>query len=152
VGLTERIDRFQRRHTAVGYPLAVVYKFFDDQGVYLAVVITYYAFVSVVPLLLLATSVLGFLLQDDPEPIRAAAPLVAPAVERVVLTCLPAPPYPAAGGSRRAGHPPRRASRSHANGAGDDRLPRFLRECAFFLSETSWDGAGVPSCSNGCPG
>ncbi|WP_354437915.1 YihY/virulence factor BrkB family protein [Marmoricola sp. OAE513] len=44
----------------------MVYKFFDDQGVYLAVVITYYAFVAVVPLLLLATSVLGFLLADDP--------------------------------------------------------------------------------------
>lgn len=62
-----RWDAWQRRHPAVALPLAVVYKFFDDQGVYLAVLVTYYAFVSVVPLLLLATSVLGFLLQDDPE-------------------------------------------------------------------------------------
>jgi len=62
-----RADAWQRRHPVVGLPLAVVYKFFDDQGVYLAVVVTYYAFVSVVPLLLLATSVLGFLLQGDPE-------------------------------------------------------------------------------------
>jgi uncharacterized BrkB/YihY/UPF0761 family membrane protein len=62
-----RWDRWQRRHPVVALPLAVVYKFFDDQGVYLAVLITYYAFVSVVPLILLATSVLGFLLQDDPE-------------------------------------------------------------------------------------
>jgi uncharacterized BrkB/YihY/UPF0761 family membrane protein len=62
-----RWDAFQRRHPVISLPLAVVYKFFDDQGVYLAVIITYYVFVSVVPLLLLATSILGFLLQGDPE-------------------------------------------------------------------------------------
>jgi YihY family inner membrane protein len=67
VGLTERIDRFQRRHTAVGYPLAVVYKFFDDQGNYLTAMITYYAFVSLFPLLLLLISVLGFALHNDPD-------------------------------------------------------------------------------------
>jgi len=67
VGLTERIDRFQRRHTAVGYPLAVVYKFFDDQGPYLTAMITYYGFLSLFPLLLLLTSVLGFLLHNDPS-------------------------------------------------------------------------------------
>ena len=61
-----RWDRFQRSRPVISFPLAVVYKFFDDQGVYLAVIITYYAFLSVVPLLLLATSILGFLLFDDP--------------------------------------------------------------------------------------
>ncbi|MFL6156762.1 MAG: YihY/virulence factor BrkB family protein, partial [Marmoricola sp.] len=50
----------------MGLPVAVVYKFFDDQGVYLAVIITYYAFVAIVPLLLLATSLLGFVLFQDP--------------------------------------------------------------------------------------
>jgi membrane protein len=29
------VDRFQRRHTWAGFPLAVVYKFADDQGGYL---------------------------------------------------------------------------------------------------------------------
>ena len=67
MGLTERIDRFQRRHTAVGYPLAVVYKFFDDQGNFLTAMITYYAFVSLFPLLLLLISVLGFALHNDPD-------------------------------------------------------------------------------------
>ena len=62
-----RWDDWQRRHPVVSFPLAVVYKFFDDQGVYLAVIVTYYAFVAVVPLLLLASSVLGFALQDDLE-------------------------------------------------------------------------------------
>lgn len=60
-------DSWQRERPVVAVPLAVIYKFFDDQGVYLAVIITYYAFVAVVPLLLLATAVLGFLLFDDPE-------------------------------------------------------------------------------------
>ncbi len=60
-----RWDRWQRSKPVVSMPLAVIYKFFDDQGVYLAVIITYYAFLSVVPLLLLATSILGFLLFDD---------------------------------------------------------------------------------------
>lgn len=62
-----RWDAWQRAHPVVGMPLAAIYKFFDDQGVYLAVIITYYAFVSVVPLLLLASSVLGFLLAGDPD-------------------------------------------------------------------------------------
>jgi membrane protein len=43
----------------------VLYKFIDDQGNYLAAVVTYYAFVSIFPLLLIASSVLGFLLQGN---------------------------------------------------------------------------------------
>ncbi len=61
------IDGYQRRHGWLGFPLGVVYKFFDDQGGYLAALITYYAFLSIFPLLLLASSVLGFVLQDNPE-------------------------------------------------------------------------------------
>ena len=60
------VDDWQRRRPVISLPLSVIYKFFDDQGVYLAVIITYYAFLSIVPLLLLATSILGFLLFDDP--------------------------------------------------------------------------------------
>ncbi|MEE3850198.1 YihY/virulence factor BrkB family protein [Gordonia sp. LSe1-13] len=67
MSLTERIDRFQTRHPKSGYPLAVAYKFFDDQGGYLAALITYYGFVSLFPLLLVFTSVLGFVLEDDPD-------------------------------------------------------------------------------------
>ena len=65
--LTEWLDGYQRRHRWVGFPLAVVYKFFDDQGTYLAALITYYGFLSLFPLLLLLTSVLGFVLQGDPD-------------------------------------------------------------------------------------
>ncbi|MGY1835960.1 YihY/virulence factor BrkB family protein [Blastococcus sp. SYSU DS0510] len=67
MAVAARFDAFQSRHPAVGFPLAVVYKFVDDRGPHLAALITYYGFVSLFPLLLVLTSVLGFLLQDDPE-------------------------------------------------------------------------------------
>lgn len=51
----------------MGFPLAVVYKFFDDQGNYLAAVLTYYTFIAIFPLLLLASSILGFILQGRPD-------------------------------------------------------------------------------------
>ncbi len=62
-----RVDRFQRRHPVLGMPLSVFYKFFDDQGNMLAAMITYYAFVAIFPLLLLASSILGFILQGRPD-------------------------------------------------------------------------------------
>src|SRR5579875_3548841 len=62
-----RLDRFQRHHGWVGLPLGVLYKFFDDRGPYLAALITYYAFVSLFPLLLLFFSAAGFFLQGHPE-------------------------------------------------------------------------------------
>ncbi len=65
MSVTERLDRMQRRHRVLGFPLAVLYKFVDDQGSYLAALITYYGFLSLFPLLLLMTSVLGFVLGGD---------------------------------------------------------------------------------------
>ena len=61
------VDRFQRRHPWTGFPLAVIYKFFDDSGNYLAALITYYAFVSLFPLLLLSSTVLGYVLSGNPD-------------------------------------------------------------------------------------
>src|SRR5579859_7811033 len=61
-----RLDRFQRRHAWLGLPIAVIYKFFDERGPYLAALITYYSFVSLFPLLLLSFSVTGFVLQGHP--------------------------------------------------------------------------------------
>ena len=63
--LVDRLDGLQRRRRAIGLPLAVVYKFFDDQGNYLAATITYYAFVAIFPLMLISSSVLGFVVQGD---------------------------------------------------------------------------------------
>ncbi|MEW1958268.1 YhjD/YihY/BrkB family envelope integrity protein [Kineococcus sp. NPDC059986] len=75
-----RIDGFQRRHPVVGYPLAVVYKFFEDQGAYLAVIITYYGLLSLVPLLLLLSTILGFVLAGNP---RAQEEIVNSAVSQI---------------------------------------------------------------------
>ncbi|MGY2074460.1 YihY/virulence factor BrkB family protein [Blastococcus sp. SYSU DS0828] len=66
MSVVARFDAFQVRHRVVGFPLAVAYKFADDRGPHLAALITYYGVVSLFPLLLVLTSVLGFLLQDDP--------------------------------------------------------------------------------------
>jgi uncharacterized BrkB/YihY/UPF0761 family membrane protein len=62
-----RVDAFQRRHPAAGFPLAVVYKYFDDQGPYLASALTYYAFIAIFPLMLLGTSILGIILRGEPN-------------------------------------------------------------------------------------
>jgi membrane protein len=61
------LDGFQRRHRWVGFPLAVVYKFSDDQGSYLTALVTYYGFLSLFPLLLLLVTILGFALHGDPH-------------------------------------------------------------------------------------
>lgn len=60
------VDRFQRRHPILGFPVAVVYKFFDDFGGYLCALLTYYGFLSLFPSLLLLSTVVGFVLQDQP--------------------------------------------------------------------------------------
>lgn len=65
--LVERLDDFQRRRPWAGFPLAVIYKFIDDQGHYLAALITYYGFLSLFPLLLLLTSILGVVLRNYPH-------------------------------------------------------------------------------------
>jgi membrane protein len=64
--LVARADRWQRRHRVVAVPLAVVYKFVDDQGGYLAAALTYYSLIAILPLMLIASSVLGFVLQGHP--------------------------------------------------------------------------------------
>jgi uncharacterized BrkB/YihY/UPF0761 family membrane protein len=66
VAISERLDMFQREHRWAGFPLAVVYKYFDDFGAYLAALLTYYAFVSLFPLLLLLSTILGLVLASDP--------------------------------------------------------------------------------------
>jgi membrane protein len=67
MAFVERVDRFQQRHPWSGLPIAVIYKYFDDQGPYLAALITYYGFLSLFPLLLLFSTILGFVLANNPE-------------------------------------------------------------------------------------
>lgn len=67
MGTVSAVDGFQRRHPVLGFPLAVVYKYFDDQGPYLASALTYYAFIAIFPLMLLGTSILGLILRGEPQ-------------------------------------------------------------------------------------
>jgi membrane protein len=67
VAVTGRLDLFQRKHPWAAFPLAVAYKYFDDFGTYLAALLTYYGFVSLFPLLLLLSTILGFVLAGDPR-------------------------------------------------------------------------------------
>jgi membrane protein len=60
-----KLDGFQQRHTWAGFPLAVVYKYIDDQGYYLSALLAYYGLVSLFPLLLLLVTVLGFASQNN---------------------------------------------------------------------------------------
>ena len=60
-----RFDRFQQKHTGWAIPLAVVRKFGNDQAGSLAALIAYYAFFSIFPLLLVFTTILGFVLQGN---------------------------------------------------------------------------------------
>jgi uncharacterized BrkB/YihY/UPF0761 family membrane protein len=62
-----RLDNFQQRHRLIGFPLAVVFKYFDDQGPYLAALIAYYALIGVFPLLLLGSTILGIVLKGNPS-------------------------------------------------------------------------------------
>lgn len=62
-----RLDAYQRDHRWLGFGIGVVYKFTDDSGTYLAALLTYYGFVSFFPLLLLFSSILGFVVRGNPE-------------------------------------------------------------------------------------
>ena len=66
MAVTQWLDRFQQAHPVAGFPLAVLYKYLDDSGGYLAALLTYYAFVSLFPLLLLLSTVLSIVLDGDP--------------------------------------------------------------------------------------
>lgn len=56
------VDRWQQRHRVPGFIFAVIKKFGDDQAGYLVALVTYYAFLSIFPLLLALTGILGIVL------------------------------------------------------------------------------------------
>jgi YihY family inner membrane protein len=67
MSMVSRADAYQRRHRWAGLSVAVLYKFGDDQGTYLAAQITYYGFVAAFPLLLLLATILGYALHGNPQ-------------------------------------------------------------------------------------
>lgn len=61
------IDRYQRAHGWLGFPLAVTKRYGDSGAGGLAATIAYYGFFSVFPLLMVLTSVAGMVLRDRPD-------------------------------------------------------------------------------------
>ncbi len=59
------VDDTQARTPILAFPLAVVKKFGDDDGGNLAALIAYYGFLSIFPLMLALTTVLGFLFENN---------------------------------------------------------------------------------------
>ncbi|HWF33412.1 MAG TPA: YihY/virulence factor BrkB family protein [Solirubrobacteraceae bacterium] len=69
MSITDRlhaIDRRQQKIPGVRFIAAVYKKFTDDQAGQLAALISYYAFVSIFPLLLAFVTILGFVLEGHP--------------------------------------------------------------------------------------
>jgi YihY family inner membrane protein len=58
-------DRYQQEHKAWAIPTAVIKKFSNDQAGNLAGLVAYYAFFSIFPLLLVFTTILGYVLQGN---------------------------------------------------------------------------------------
>ena len=65
LGPVRRFDRFQQKHKGWAIPMAVIRKFGNDQAGSLAALLAYYAFFSILPLLLVFTTILGFVLQGN---------------------------------------------------------------------------------------
>jgi membrane protein len=58
-------DRFQQRSPRLGFVIAVIKRYDDDQGSQMGALIAYYGFFSLFPLLLVFVTVLGFVLEGD---------------------------------------------------------------------------------------
>jgi membrane protein len=61
------VDRFQQRHRIVGLPIAVSKRFGEHGGGRLAATISYYAFFSLFPLLLVFVTILGIVLENNQD-------------------------------------------------------------------------------------
>ncbi|HEX4790000.1 MAG TPA: YihY/virulence factor BrkB family protein [Actinospica sp.] len=64
--LIARLDAAQRRMRPTAFVVAVLRKSSEDQAGYLAVLLSFYAFLAVFPLLLVLATVLGIVLRDHP--------------------------------------------------------------------------------------
>ncbi|MEU3562466.1 YihY/virulence factor BrkB family protein [Kitasatospora sp. NPDC006786] len=60
------VDGYQQRHRPTAMVLGVIKKYGDDRGGLHAALITYYGFLALIPLLLLLSTVLGFVLHGSP--------------------------------------------------------------------------------------
>jgi membrane protein len=67
MGPLKKFDSFQQRHRALAIAGGTVKKFNDDQASNLAVVVAFFAFFSIFPLLLVFVTILGYVLAGDPS-------------------------------------------------------------------------------------
>src|SRR3954447_20765793 len=65
--LLRRLDRAQKRRPWLAFTFAVLKKFGEDGAGNLAALIAYYAIFSIFPLLLVLSTLLGFVLHGHPE-------------------------------------------------------------------------------------
>lgn len=61
-----RFDRWQQRHAVIGFPIAVIKKFGDDEAGNLVSLLAYNSFLATFPLLLVFTAILGVVLRGHP--------------------------------------------------------------------------------------
>ena len=64
--VTDRLDGLQRRHPVLGFPHAVLKRYGEDHGGWLGAIITYYGFFALIPLLIVAVTVLSIVFEDNP--------------------------------------------------------------------------------------
>lgn len=65
------LDRAQQRHRLTSFVAAVIKKFGDDSASQLAALVAYYGFFALFPLLLVFVTILGFVLEGNPEAQRS---------------------------------------------------------------------------------
>jgi membrane protein len=65
--LVQTLDRYQRTRPWLAFLLATLKKFREDEAGNLAALISYYAFFSLFPLLLALVTILGFVLEGNPD-------------------------------------------------------------------------------------
>lgn len=65
--IKKRIDAFQQSHVFLAFPVAVVKRYGEDEAGKQAALVTYYAFLSLFPLLLIFMTTLGILIQNNPD-------------------------------------------------------------------------------------
>jgi YihY family inner membrane protein len=62
-----RTDKFQQKHGVLGFPFAVLQKFGNDQAGSKATLIAYYGLFALFPLLMLFTTILGYLIHNNEQ-------------------------------------------------------------------------------------
>src|SRR5260221_9977793 len=95
-------DRLQRRHSVLGFPYAVVKKYGDDEGGREGGLITYYGFLSIFPVLLVAVAGSSRVLVDHPDLRQGLITAIVPQALRSTVensvTTLPTSAIPFAAG------------------------------------------------------